>query len=143
MWLPLYLPYHDSQPSDERPDGRLKDDGHADSYLHSHVVMAPTVPGLVEERERYGVYEKQISWLHQAGRDAMASIWERELGVDRYAELQAELVERDRYQRALDAEHERRELEAAFSVERVPEPTRDPERDRIDHERDIGWELGQ
>jgi hypothetical protein len=69
----------------------------------------------------------------------MASIWERELGVERYADLQAELVERDRYQRALDAQHERRELEAAFSVERVPEPTRDP----VDDERDIGWEIGE
>ena len=47
---PFYLPYHESQPGDERPDGRLKEDGHTESYLHTHVVIAPTVPGLVQER---------------------------------------------------------------------------------------------
>ena len=103
---------HESQPGDERPDGRMKQDSHTDSYLHTHVVIAPTVPGLVQEREGYRVYEKQIGWLHQAGRDALEAIWERELGVERYAELQTELADRDRYQRELDAQHHQQERQA-------------------------------
>ncbi|MEO0565989.1 MAG: hypothetical protein AAF125_28030, partial [Chloroflexota bacterium] len=86
------------------------------------VVIAPTVPGLVQERESYRVYEKQIGWLHEAGRDAMEAIWERELGVERYAELQADLTERDRYQRELDTQHERLELEAALQSNAVQNP---------------------
>ena len=134
---------HESQPGDEHPDGRMKEDGHTESYLHTHVVIAPTVPGLVQERESYRVYEKQIGWLHEAGRDAMEVIWERELGVERYAELQADLTERDRYQRELDAQHERRELEAAFAVERRPEPMLEQELEAIEEGLDMGLELGE
>jgi hypothetical protein len=97
---------HDSRPSDERPDGHDKDEAHlSEHYLHSHVVLAATVAGL-GERETYGVYREQIQQLHEVGRDAMARIWERELGAERVAELDAELAERaERYQR-LDAERE-------------------------------------
>jgi hypothetical protein len=136
---------HESQPGDERPDGRLKEDGHSESYLHTHVVIAPTVQGLVQERESYRVYEKQIGWLHEAGRDAMEAIWERELGVEHYAELQADLTERDNYQKELDTQHERRELETAFAVERRPEPVLEHELDVIEEEldMDLGLEFGE
>ena len=113
---------HESQPSDERPDGYTKEDGHSESYLHTHVVIAPTVPGWVHEREGYRVYEKQIGMLHEAGRDALESIWQRELGVERYAELQAELTERDRRQREWDAQRQERELHALLGVERTVTP---------------------
>lgn len=102
---------HESQPSDERPNGEVKQDGHPHSYLHTHVVIAPTVPGWFHEREGYRVYEKQIGMLHEAGRDALEAIWERELGVERYAELQADLTERDRRQREWDAQRESRQLD--------------------------------
>ena len=49
--------------------------------------------------------------LHEAGRDALEAIWERELGVERYAELQADLTERDRRQREWDAQRESRQLD--------------------------------
>ncbi|MEO0854954.1 MAG: hypothetical protein AAFY15_15835, partial [Cyanobacteria bacterium J06648_11] len=94
-------------------------------------------------RESYRVYEKQIGWLHEAGRDAMEAIWERELGVECYAELQVDLTERDRYQRELDAQHERRELEAAFAVERRPESVLEQELEAIEEELDLGLELGE
>lgn len=108
---------HESQPSDTRPDGRLKDEVQTGSYLHTHVVLAPTVWGLEQEREGYKIYDKQISMLHEAGREAMTEIWERELGVERFAELQAELAERDVRQRDLDRQHEQTELEKLFQVE--------------------------
>ena len=57
--------------------------------------------------------------LHEAGRDALESIWQRELGVERYAELQAELTERDRRQREWDAQRQERELHALLGVERM------------------------
>ena len=133
---------HESEPSDERPDGRLKDDSQGLSYLHAHVVIAPTVPGLVQDREGYKVYEKQIGWLHEAGREAMEVIWERDLVVERYAELQAELDERVRYQQQLDQEHDR---EAVVEHERppvmdrtVPEPPAIPP-----PEIDMDMELGE
>lgn len=109
---------HESQPSDNRPDGRLKDEGQNASYLHTHVVLAPTVWGVERERETYKVYDKQISMLHEAGRDAMEEIWERELGVERFAELQSELAERDVRQRELDRQHQQAELEKLFAIEK-------------------------
>jgi hypothetical protein len=108
---------HESQASETRPDGRLKDEVQTESYLHTHVVLAPTVWGLEQEREAYKVYDKQISSLHEAGREAMTEIWERELGVERFAELQAELAERDIRQRELDRQHEESELVKLFQVE--------------------------
>jgi hypothetical protein len=117
---------HESQPSDTRPDGRLKDEVQTESYLHTHVVIASTVWGLEQEREAYRVYDKQISMLHEAGREAMTAIWEREIGVERFAALQAELAERDLRQRELDRQQEQVELAMLFQSD-LPVPVRDME----------------
>jgi hypothetical protein len=117
---------HESQPSDTRPDGRLKDEVQTESYLHTHVVIASTVWGLEQEREAYRVYDKQISMLHEAGREAMTAIWEREIGVERFAALQAELAERDLRQRELDRQQEQVELAMLFQTD-LPALARDVE----------------
>jgi hypothetical protein len=94
---------HEAQPSDLRPDGQTKDEAHlSDSYLHSHVVLAATVPGLEQPREVYKIYEKQLRTLHEAGREALEQIWERELGAERVAELNQELEERTQRYLELD-----------------------------------------
>jgi hypothetical protein len=107
---------HESQPAQHRPDGRLKDEPQSKSYLHTHVVFAPTVQGIEHDREGYKVYDKQIHQLHEAGREALQEIWERELGVERFAELQAELNERDLRQRQLD-------LQQTFKLDKQLSPT--------------------
>jgi hypothetical protein len=122
---------HESKPSDSRPDGRLKDeDDLSESYLHSHVVLAPTVQGLERARETYGTYREQIHELHQAGRDAMQMIWERELGVERVAELEEALEARAQRYQELDEAHAREffasrdyvpELEADMTPNIMPE----------------------
>jgi hypothetical protein len=87
------------------------------------VVLAPTFAGVGHERELYKVYDKQVTWLHEAGRTAMQEIWEREISMEQFAELQAELSERDIRQKALDRQYEQAELEKLF----VPAPSREPE----------------
>jgi hypothetical protein len=114
---------HESQPSETRPDGRLKDEMQTEAYLHTHVVLAPTFAGVGHERELYKVYDKQVTWLHEAGRTAMQEIWEREIGMEHFAELQAELNERDIRQKDLDRQHEQAELEKLF----VPAPSHEQE----------------
>lgn len=95
---------HESEPSDTRPDGQLKDETQlSSSYLHTHVVLAATVPGFEQDREGYKVYDRQIRALHEAGREAMEQIWERELGVERVAKLNQELEERTQKYLELDA----------------------------------------
>jgi hypothetical protein len=129
---------HEAQPSATRPDGRLKDEGQTASYLHTHVVLAPTVWGLEREREAYKVYDKQIGLLHEAGRDALTAIWERELGVERLAELQSELAERDLRQRELDRQHEQAELEKLLAEQT---PVREAEMMPLPRALDEGLEL--
>ena len=107
---------HESEPSEARPDGRTKDEGEEKSYLHTHVVLAATVPGLESERQNYRVYERHISQLHEAGREALERIWTRELGQEKFSELQAELSERDARQRELDQQHQRQEAERFFGI---------------------------
>jgi len=125
---------HESEPTDTRPDGRLKDETQlSQSYLHSHVVLAATVPGFEQDREGYKVYDKQIRALHEAGRDAMEQIWQRELGVERVAELNQELEERTQKYLELDAVQTRDEPQhaleqRAISNEATPSP-RMPQRD--------------
>ena len=129
---------HESQPSETRPDGRLKDEMQTDGYLHTHVVLAPTAAGLERERELYKVYDKQVNWLHEAGRDAVQEIWEREIGVERFAELQTELGERDLRQKELDRQHEQAELEKLF----VSEPLREQEAaSQVSKDLDEGLEM--
>lgn len=86
---------HESSPSDRLPDGQMKSDkDRSDSYLHAHVIVSATVEGL-EKRENYWVFSKQIHQLHEAGREALASIWTRELGAERVAELDLFLDQRE------------------------------------------------
>jgi hypothetical protein len=133
---------HESEPSDMRPDGTPKDEPQlSDTYLHSHVTLAATVPGFEQAREGYKVYDRQIQALHEAGRTAMAHIWERELGVERVAELTQELEERTQRYAELDKRAaltpmwmERPQLEHIPSPEKVaPTP----------FERDFDMELGE
>jgi len=108
---------HESEPTDTRPDGRLKDETQlSQSYLHSHVVLAATVPGFEQEREGYKVYDRQIHTLHEAGRDAMEQIWERELGVERVAELNQELEDRTQRYLELDKAQAREEPETIIEL---------------------------
>jgi hypothetical protein len=119
---------HEAEPADTRPDGRLKDATELSAtYLHSHVVLAPTVPGLDQECEPYPVYARQIRSLHAAGRAALQQIWERELGAERVAELNQELAERTQRYLALD-QAQGRDTPAMTWPEpnrAVPPPTRD------------------
>lgn len=129
---------HESEAAETRPDGRLKDaENLSNSYLHSHIVLAATVPGLDEERQAYKVYDKQIGWLHEAGREAMEQIWTRELGVERVAELNAELDERTQRYLELDAEQER----TGFSLEEPEQSAEVPQRDVEVAIQDAGLEL--
>jgi len=99
---------HEAEPAETRPDGRLKDEtALSQTYLHTHVILAATVPGFETERQDYKVYERQIEALHEAGREAMAVIWQRELGLERVDELNQELEDRTQRYLALDAMHER------------------------------------
>jgi hypothetical protein len=127
---------HESQASETRPDGRLKDaENLSNTYLHSHVVLAATVPGFEQDRQAYKVYDKQISWLHEAGREAMEQIWTRELGAERVAELNAELEARTQRYLELEAEQERQ----AFKLPELETET--PQIEVEEPEQDLGLEL--
>jgi hypothetical protein len=112
---------HEAQPSDLRPDGRPKDEPRlSDTYLHTHVVLAPTVADLEEAKLTYKVFEPQLRTLHEVGREAMQQIWERELGTERVAELNQELEERTQRYLELDMAQEGRDTPEIA----LPEPTR-------------------
>jgi hypothetical protein len=130
---------HESQPSNERPDGRLKDEAQDKSYLHTHVVLAATVPGVESERQNYLVYERHIRQLHEAGREALEVIWTREIGQERLAELNADLERRDERQRELDRQQTQREAEQFFGITPEPETAAPEISPPID--RDLGLEL--
>lgn len=82
---------HRGQSLDRMPDGSPKDLPAKQEFLHSHVVMAATVPGLEKDRKRYYLGKKQLPLLHSAARSEMERIWTRELGPERLQELNAEL----------------------------------------------------
>jgi hypothetical protein len=82
---------HRGQSLDTLPDGSPKDLGGKQEFLHSHVVMAATVPGFEQDRKRYYLGKKQLPLLHEAARSEMGRIWTRELGAERLQELNAEL----------------------------------------------------
>jgi hypothetical protein len=86
--------------------------------------------------------DKQIGWLHEAGRSAMQEIWERELGQERFAELQAELAERDVRQRQLDREYEQAELERRLTPD-TASITQEVDMPTILPTFDEGLELGE
>lgn len=98
---------HRGTTRDTLPDGSAKSVAGGQEFLHSHVVLAPTVAGLEEDRKRYWVGKKQLPMLHQASREAMEHIWTRELGIDRVQALNLALT--DRTQR-LQAEREQTQL---------------------------------
>jgi len=133
---------HESEPTDTRPDGRLKDETQlSQSYLHSHVVLAATVPGFEQDREGYKVYDNQIHSLHESGREAMEQIWERELGVERVAELNQELEERTQKYLELDVAQARdtgqREAEPELMADSL---TRETDVDPLQLDRDRSLE---
>jgi hypothetical protein len=102
---------HESEPSTTRPDGRLKDEAErSGSYLHSHVVLAATVPGLDVERQSYKVYDKQITLLHEAARESLEHLWTRELGKERITELNQQLEARTQHYLELDQAYEQNPL---------------------------------
>lgn len=76
------------------PDGSHKSVATGREFLHSHVVLAPTVSGLETDRQRYWVGKKELPLLHQASRDAMEHIWTRELGVEKVQQLNLALEQR-------------------------------------------------
>jgi len=95
---------HRGDVSESRVDGQDKDLQRGDSYYHSHVVLAATIPGLEQDREGYKVYSDEgrvpktpglnavtLTGLHESARENMALIWERELGRERVQSLNQEL----------------------------------------------------
>lgn len=95
---------HRGDVAENRVDGQDKDLQRSEAYYHSHVVLAATIPGLEQERESYKVYSDEgrvpkapglnavtLTGLHEAARDNMALIWERELGRDRVQTLNQDL----------------------------------------------------
>lgn len=78
---------HRGLTKDKLPDGTDKSVVTGREFLHSHVVLAPTITGFETDRQRYWVGKKQLPLLHQASRDAMEHIWTRELGVEKVQQL--------------------------------------------------------
>jgi hypothetical protein len=85
---------HRGRTRDTLPDGTDKSVEGGREFLHSHVVLAPTIAGLEQERKQYWVGKKQLPLLHQASREAMEHIWTRELGVEKVQALNLALAER-------------------------------------------------
>jgi hypothetical protein len=110
---------HIAETADKRPDGIEKDAEGNQPFLHSHVVLAPTVLGETDGRASYWVYDKDLNKLHEAGREAVEQIWTRELGPEKVEELNRELEEMTRLHQQLDKERElpreqEPDLEAVF-----------------------------
>jgi hypothetical protein len=95
---------HIAKTDDKMPDGTLKDVDGEKAFLHSHVVLAATIPGDGNVREPYKLYGNDLSKLHEAGREALEDIWTRELGRERVQELNQELEELTRYIEELNQE---------------------------------------
>ncbi len=162
---------HQGEVSDSRPDGQIKDIQRSEAYYHAHVVLAATIAGSERERENYKIYTERrtpknldpnhvvISQLHEAGRENMQVIWERELGRERVQELNQALEQltRDLEQRDIErATPDERSIAAAMEyieqalglgpapeLERTAteieweEAAEDPERDFPDFDRDF------
>jgi hypothetical protein len=126
---------HHGETADERPDGRAKDvDGNRE-FLHTHVILAATVPGLETERETYKVYSDQLRTLHDAGRDAMERIWERELGREHLQELNQDLKTMTQELTALDHQHDLDAIRQTLGMdapEFVPPPPLEDGREDLD-----------
>ena len=111
---------HQGDVKNDRPDGIEQDNR---EFMHSHVVLAATVPGLMQERDNYKVYTEQLDNLRRVSAEAMERIWTRELGVERVAELNQELEALTQRLQALDQERQREALEAAIPDERAVDET--------------------
>ncbi|MEL6406467.1 MAG: hypothetical protein AAFR81_19010 [Chloroflexota bacterium] len=101
---------HQGEVKTDRPDEIEQEDR---EFVHSHVVLAATVPGLMEDRDNYKVYKEQLELLHQASADEMERIWTRELGAERVAELNQDLQDLTERLQAIDEERERAAIEQA------------------------------
>jgi hypothetical protein len=111
---------HQGDVKNDRPDGVEQD---TREFVHSHVVLAATVPGLMQERDNYKVYKEQLDDLHRVSAEAMERIWTRELGAERVAELNQDLEALTERLHALDQAREREALEAAIPDERAVDET--------------------
>lgn len=108
---------HHGETADERPDGRPKDVEGRREFLHTHVILAATVPGLETERETYRIFSDQLRTLHGVSRDAMERIWERELGRERVQELNQDLETLTQELAALDHQHDLDAIREALGLE--------------------------
>jgi len=79
---------HRGEVKSDRPDDIEQENK---EFVHSHVILAGTTPGLTENRENYKVYKEQLEDLHRVSTEEMERIWTRELGVERVQELNQEL----------------------------------------------------
>ena len=104
---------HRGLSKDKRPDGLTKDVDGEQEFLHSHVVMAATVPGFEADREKYWVGKRQLPMLHEAAREAMEHIWTRELGAERVQQLNTELEAKVQHLRELNEERQQQAVQRA------------------------------
>jgi hypothetical protein len=101
---------HDGETRDDRPDGSVKDRRGGADFLHAHVILPATAPGMDQERHYYYVgtdknpQRDQVRMLHTAGQEAMQRIWERELGREHVRELDLRLQAMTERHQALDVE---------------------------------------
>ncbi len=101
---------HHGETREDRPDGRMKDRSGREDFLHAHVILPATAPGMDQERQYYYVgtdknpQRDQLRMLHAAGNEEMQRIWERELGLERVHELDHQLQKRTEHHQALDFE---------------------------------------
>ncbi|MEO1666695.1 MAG: hypothetical protein AAFU54_18805 [Chloroflexota bacterium] len=93
---------HQGEVKNDRPDGIEQENK---EFTHSHVVIAPTVPGMTQERENYKVYKEQIQQLHQVAAEEMERIWTRELGPERVQDLNQDLEDLTARLKERDLEH--------------------------------------
>jgi hypothetical protein len=105
---------HRGEVKHDRPDDIEQEDR---EFVHSHVVLAATVPGLTEERENYTVYQEQLEQLHRVSAEEMERIWTRELGPERVADLNQQLDELTERLHAIDETRERDAIAAASPTE--------------------------
>ena len=105
---------HKGEVKNERPEEIEQENR---EFVHSHVILAATVPGLMEDRDDYKVYKEQLEQLHQASAEEMERIWTRELGVERVQELNQDLEELTEQLQAIDEAREQVAVEQASPSE--------------------------
>jgi len=81
---------HRGEVKSDRPDGITQN---TKEFIHSHVVLAATIPGFTEDRDNYKVYKEQLEDLHRVSTEEMERIWTRELGAERVQDLNQGLEE--------------------------------------------------